>query len=79
MKSLQDKPCDESVQSPETTWMGSDLERQEKLKTVSAQIVDKFIHLSFNNLQSLSGDNVYNYSTHLLSIGCLYLEKCVMQ
>ena len=38
------------------------------------RIVHKFINLSFNERPSFSGDNVHNYSTHLLSIGCLYFE-----
>lgn len=65
MKSLQDTPCSESLQSPETTWMESNLERQEKLKTLSMRVVHKFIKLSFHNTSSSSEDNVHNYSMHL--------------
>ena len=38
-------------------------------------IVQRCINIAFNKRKSVSsGDNVYEYSRHLLSIGCLYFE-----
>ena len=71
MKSLDDTPSDVLVQSPETAWMGSNLEREDKLREISMHIVHTFIN---NKTPSFSEDNVHNYSTSVLSIGCLYFE-----
>ena len=77
MENLHDIPSKAVVSSPNTAWMGTNEEILAILTDISESIAQKynFITISFNKRSTMSSENgVYDYSRHLLTIGCLYLE-----
>ena len=70
MKVLEDTPSMDIISSPESYWMYSAEERKSKLSEISKKICT-IIEFSFHGKPAKSsGDHVYDYSRHLLSIGC---------
>lgn len=76
MSKLDEQPSDEIIESAETLWTRTTEERKEVLMRVSKMVVENFVNISFNNLEgkAKSCDDVHNYNTYLLSIGCFLLE-----
>ena len=75
MTTLSDTPNVHTIPNPDTVWMLTDTERESILKETCMLIVDRFINMRFHETSDLStSDKVYDYSRHLLSIGCLYHE-----
>ena len=73
MENLHDTPSKAVVSSPNTAWMGTNEEILAILTDISESIARKYS--SFNKRSTMSSENgVYDYSRHLLTIGCLYLE-----
>ena len=72
---MHDTPSEAVVSSPNTAWMGTNEERLALLTEISESIARKYITTSFNKRSTMSSwDGVYDYSRHLPTIGCLYLE-----
>ena len=75
MENLYDTPSKAVVPSPNTAWIGTNKERLALLTEISKSIARKYITICFNKRSTMStGDGVYDYSQHLLTIGRLYLE-----
>ena len=75
MENMHDTPSKAVVSSPNTAWMGTNEEILAILTDISESIARKYITISFNKRSTMSsGDGVYDYSRHLLTIECLYLE-----
>ena len=75
MENLHDTPSKAVVPSPNTAWMGTNIERLALLTEISESIARRYITISFNKRSTISsGYGAYDYSRHLLTIGCLYLE-----
>ena len=79
MKSTDDTPSDNIVPEAKDLWTQSENKRRTWLKKLCNQVYDKFISLSYNNInsslrESTEGDRVREYTVQLLCLGCFYQE-----
>ena len=79
MKSTDDTPSDDIVPEAKDLWTQSENERRTWLKKLCYQVYDKFVRLSYNNInsslrESTEGDGVCEYAVQLLRLGCFYQE-----
>ena len=73
MVALDDQPSDCHIPTPETAWTLSKDERRTLLMSISKLVVKNHISCSFNKPHTQSGDDIHEYTTSLLSVGCMYL------
>ena len=56
--------------------MLTDEERKPILVSICEKIITSFVSFEFQKVPVQTSDNVFNYATSLLSIGCFYLSFC---
>ena len=71
MESLSATPSNDVIPDVQNVWMLAHQERKITLDKLCEEIIDKF---RFHNTAHACSDQVHNYNTLLLSIGCFYLE-----
>ena len=64
----------EDIPNLDTMWMQTPDKRESALCLVAEQIADKFINFNFHQSNSPCEDQVFQYATEILSLGCFYLE-----
>ena len=77
METLSDTPSEQYAPKGNLTWTCTDEERKPLLDKITRDIVKSFLFTDYNASTShtpSSEDMMYQYSTQLLTIGCMYLE-----
>lgn len=77
METLSDTPSAQYAPKGNLTWTCTDEERKPLLDEITRDIVKSFLFTDYNASTShttSSEDMMYQYSTQLLTIGCMYLE-----
>ena len=73
MVTLDSQPSEGIIPCPENVLTQSDGERKSLLEKLSRIVVEKYTNHFFNSTVCSSGDSVCDYTSYLMSIGCMYM------
>ena len=75
MQVLSDTPSKQYAPKGDLTWACTDEERKPLLDRITKDIVKSFLCTDYNTSHTASSEDMaYQYSSWLLTIGCMYLK-----